>query len=300
MGGLVGSAVASRLSADQCKIVHLVRPGALNVRDSSETIDSLPWDISAGQCDLSSLNRLSGPIDAVIHLAGQSVAGRWNADIRQRIRDSRVKGTELLCRALAGLEQPPRVLVSASAVGIYGDRCEEPLTDDSELGDGFLAEVCREWEAATAAAEGAGIRTVHARLGVVLSGQGGALARMLTVFRLGLGGRIGNGLQWWSWIALEDVVSALLHLAHSNLRGPVNLVSPNPVTNAQFTETLCHVLHRPGILPVPALAVRLAMGEMADALLLSSTRATPARLLANGFSFGYPDLEAALRNLLKE
>lgn len=299
MGGLVGAALSRRLLEKGHKIYRLVRPGR-TADNTNPSVVNLPWNISAGQCDLSSLNQLNKPLDAVIHLAGENIGGRWNADLRQKIHDSRVMGTELLSRSLARLVYKPNVLVSASAVGIYGDCGDELLTESSGVGEGFLAEVCREWEAATAGAEAVGIRTLHARLGVVLSDRGGALARMLTIFRLGLGGRIGNGLQWWSWISIDDAVSAMLHLVRGRLSGPVNVVSPSPVTNSQFTEIFCEVLRRPGILPVPALAVRLAVGEMADALLLSSARVSPTRLLASGFTFEYPELEHALRRLLKE
>jgi uncharacterized protein (TIGR01777 family) len=236
--------------------------------------------------------------DAVIHLAGESIAGRWTPAKKERIRASRRDGTRTLCEGLARCVAKPRVLISASAIGFYGDRQDEILTEDSAPGTGFLADVVREWESATLPATAAGIRVVNLRFGVVLSAQGGALKQMLPAFRLGVGGVVGNGRQYWSWVALPDVVAAIQHaLVADTLRGPVNVVTPFPVTNRAFTRTLGRVLHRPTVLPVPAWAVRLAFGEMGEALLLASARVEPRRLLASGFRFRWPELEEALQQL---
>jgi uncharacterized protein (TIGR01777 family) len=238
--------------------------------------------------------------DAVVHLAGENIAGaRWTQRQKALIRDSRVKGTRALSDLIGRRSPPPKVLVCASAVGYYGDRGDESLTEESASGSGFLPDVCREWEAACQPAAEKGIRVVNLRIGVVLSPAGGALARMLTPFKLGAGGVIGGGRQYMSWIALDDVVSAIhFALTHEILRGPVNGVAPNPVTNRSFTQTLGRALSRPILFPMPAFAARLALGEMADALLLAGARVLPARLLESGFVFRYPDLEGALRHLL--
>jgi len=233
--------------------------------------------------------------DAVVHLAGESIVGRWTPAKKSAIRDSRVQGTQHLAVALAKAPQPPRVLVSASAIGFYGDRGDELLHEDSAPGHGFLADVCQQWEQAAAPAAQAGIRVVHTRIGMVLSPSGGALAAMLTPFRLGLGGRIGNGRQWWSWIDVRDLASAILYAIETDsLRGPVNAVSPNPVTNAEFTRVLAKSLSRPAIFPMPAFAARLALGQMADELLLASQHVEPTRLRASGFQFRYAELAASL------
>ena len=239
--------------------------------------------------------------DAVVHLAGESIVGRWTAAKKAAIRASRVLGTRHLAEALAKAPNPPRVLVAASAIGYYGDRGEELLREDSTPGQGFLAEVCQQWEAATTPAAQAGIRVVHLRIGMVLSPAGGALAAMLTPFRLGLGGRIGSGRQWWSWIDVGDLVAVIRYAIETeSLRGPVNAVSPNPVSNSEFTRALAKVLARPAIFPLPSFAARLALGQMADELLLASQRVDPTRLLAGGFQFRYPDLAASLQaNLAK-
>ncbi|MCA1739566.1 MAG: TIGR01777 family oxidoreductase, partial [Actinobacteria bacterium] len=216
-----------------------------------------------------------------------------------RIRDSRVQGTRLLAETIAGLPAPPSVMVSASAVGYYGDRGNELLREDRESGSDFLAEVCREWEAAAHPAREAGIRIVHPRIGVVLSTEGGALARTLPIFKLGGGGRIGSGRQYWSWIALDDVVGAIIHaLTTDSLDGPANVGSPNPLTNMEYTKTLGQVLNRPTIFPLPAPMARLALGEVADALLLASQRMEPAKLKETGYEFRHPELESALRHLV--
>ena len=239
-------------------------------------------------------------IDAVVHLAGENIAGgRWTAARKAQIRDSRVDGTRRLCEALAQAETPPKVLVAASAIGFYGDRADELLDERSAAGSGFLPDVCQEWEAAAAPALERGIRVVHLRIGIVLSPAGGALAQMLLPFSLGVGGVIGSGDQYMSWIAIDDLLGVVLFaLRNESVTGPVNAVAPTPVTNREFTKTLGTVLRRPTILPMPAFGARLAFGEMADALLLASTRVDPAALRAAGHEFAYPELEGALRHVL--
>ena len=238
--------------------------------------------------------------DAVIHLAGETIVGRWTKTKKARIRDSRALGTRHLAEALAKAPQPPRVLISASAIGYYGDRGEDILHEDSSLGSGFLPEVCRDWEAASQPATAAGIRTVQTRFGLVLSPTGGALQKMLPPFRMGVGGKIGNGRQWWSWIDVKDLVGAIHHaLKNDVLHGPVNVVAPKPVRNAEFSKILATVLSRPSIFPMPAFAARLAFGQMADELLLASQHVEPAKLVATGYPFHYPDLKPALEAILK-
>jgi uncharacterized protein (TIGR01777 family) len=258
--------------------------------------DALRWDPASGAITP------AGPsvADAVVHLAGDSIMGlRWTADKKRRIRESRTIATRLLVQTLTRLAKPPAVFVCASGVGYYGSRGDEVLSEESRPGTGFLADLAREWEAATATAIAQGIRVVNVRLGVVLSAHGGALAKMLTPFRLGLGGVIGDGAQWMSWIALDDVIGAIRHaLTTDALRGPLNIVAPAPVTNAEFTRTLGRVLGRPTLVPLPAFAARLALGEMADELLLASQRVVPARLQASGYRFRYPTLDDALRAVL--
>jgi uncharacterized protein (TIGR01777 family) len=237
---------------------------------------------------------------AVIHLAGETIVGRWTKAKKTRIRDSRVLGTRHLAEALARAPQPPRVLISASAIGYYGDRGEEILQEDSPPGLGFLPEVCREWEAASQPASEAGIRTVTVRFGVVLSLTGGALQKMLPPFRMGLGGKIGNGRQWWSWIDVKDLVGSILHVLQSDvLHGPVNVVAPKPVRNAEFSKILATVLSRPSIFPMPAFFARLVLGQMANELLLASQNVKPAKLIATGFSFQHADLKQSLVAILK-
>ncbi|MFZ2642343.1 MAG: TIGR01777 family oxidoreductase [Verrucomicrobiia bacterium] len=272
-GGLVGSALAPRLVAESHTLTRLSH--------------SQPWPELAVH-------------DAVVHLAGENIStGRWTPERKERIRDSRVQVTRRLCEAVAKLPQPPRVVICASAVGYYGNRGDEVLREESAPGAGFLAEVCRDWEAETKPAVDAGIRVVNLRFGIILCATGGALAKMLTPFRLGLGGVLGDGQQWMSWVALDDVVGVISNaLANETLRGPVNVVAPQPVTNREFTKTLGRVLHRPAVCPAPAFALRLAFGEMADALLLASQRAEPAKLLASGYPFRFPKLGDALQHVL--
>ena len=238
---------------------------------------------------------------AVIHLAGETIVGRWTEAKRTRIRDSRTLGTRHLAQALAHTNKPPRVFISGSAIGFYGDRGDEVLTEESAPGSGFLAEVCQEWEAASRPASEAGIRTAHLRTGIVLSADGGALPGMLSPFKLGLGGRLGSGRQWWSWIHVQDLVGAMQHILKSDLlEGPVNAVSPKPVTNYEFTKTLGSVLSRPTIFPVPVFVLELVLGRTAaKEILLSSQRVEPTRLVASGYPFQYSDLTRALQAILQ-
>jgi uncharacterized protein (TIGR01777 family) len=240
--------------------------------------------------------------DAVIHLAGENIFGRWTAKRKAGIHDSRVLGTRHLAQALAGAAKKPGMLISASAIGFYGSRGDEVLTEESAGGTGFLAEVSREWEAATQPAVAAGIRVVNLRIGVVLSEKAGALSKMLASFRLGLGGRLGSGKQWMSWIAVQDAAGAITHLLNGcSFSGAFNLAAPNPVTNAEFTRILGRVLHRPAVATVPAFALRLILGrEMAEETVLSSGRVLPRRLLESGYRFKYPELEPALRAILRK
>ncbi|MCZ6779656.1 MAG: TIGR01777 family oxidoreductase [Acidobacteriota bacterium] len=288
--GLIGSALVSSLTSSDHTVRRLLRPPRQAV--GSDAV----WDPAAGTLDQQALEG----IDAVVHLAGENIAGgRWTSRRKARIRDSRVNGTRLLSETLSRLPRPPSVWVSASAIGYYGNRGDTSLNEGSPAGSGFLSDVCRDWEAATKAALQKGIRVVNLRIGIVLSPAGGALAKMLLPFKMGVGGKVGDGKQFMSWIALDDIVGVIQHaLTNERLTGPVNAVSPNPVTNLQFTRTLGSVLRRPTIFPMPALAARMAFGEMADELLLSSTRVQPARLTGSGFQFRYPSLESALRHLL--
>lgn len=288
--GLIGSALAPFLTTGGHEVVRLVRNGG---RRKPGTV---AWSPEAGTIDAAGLDGL----DAVVHLAGENISGgRWTAARKARIHASRVEGTRLLAETLARLARPPQTLIAASAIGYYGHRHADVVDEDSAPGAGFLADVCREWEAATAPAAAAGIRVVTLRLGVVLSGAGGMLATVRTPFSLGLGGRIGSGEQYLSWVAIDDVLGIVLHaLTTPSLSGPVNAVSPHPVTNRVFTATLAEVLGRPALLPVPAAAVRLLFGEMGEELLLASTRVEPQRLLAAEFPFAYPVLEDALRHVL--
>jgi uncharacterized protein len=287
--GLVGKALVKSLEAEGHEIFRLVRhaPG------SDSEIEWSPDRYSIA------LARLEG-FGAVVHLAGESIAsGRWNEEKKRKIRESRVKGTKLLSDALGNLARPPKTLISASAIGYYGNRGDELLTESSPAGDDFLAGVCVEWEQATAHAAEKGIRVVNTRFGIILDSKGGALAKMLTPFRMGVGGKVGSGKQWMSWIALDDVTGAIEYvLASETVKGPVNFVAPNPVRNAEFTKTLGRVLSRPTIFPIPAFGARLVFGEMADALLLSSQRVEAKRLKEAGYQFSFPQLEGALKHVL--
>ena len=268
--GLLGSALLPALRAAGWIPRPLVRRAALP--------DEVQWDPATGLLDLTALEGIT----AAVHLAGESIAaGRWTADAKRRILDSRIQGTRLLAESLARLRIRPQVLVSASAVGIYGDRGDTPLDETSDLGSDFLARVAKEWEAATEPAAAAGIRVVPLRFGIVLSREGGALARMLTPFRLGVGGPLGNGRQWMSWIAIDDAVAAVLEaLRNEGARGPINAVAPRPVRNAEFAACLGAALGRPALIPAPAFALRALFGEMADVALLASQRALPEALEA--------------------
>ena len=284
--GLVGSALRAFLSTAGQEVLPVVR------RQPAEA-GEIAWDPTAGTTEPAAWDG----VDAVVHLAGENIAaGRWNDERKRRIRDSRVRGTRLVAETLAGLERPPRVLVCASAIGYYGDRGDEIVDEDSPAGEGFLAEVCREWEQASEAAERAGIRVVRVRIGVVLSARGGALKKMLPIFRAGLGGVLGSGDQLMSWIALDDLIGILsAALVDERMRGAVNAVAPEPASNTQFTRALGAVLRRPTLVPVPAIALRALAGEMAQQLLLASTGVKPNRLLEAGFPFRTPDLVDALR-----
>ncbi len=290
--GLIGRAVVESLAGAGHRITRLVR--------TSARAGEFRWHPLGGQLDLSSV----APVDAVVHLAGENVGARWSDERKRRIRDSRVRGTSLLSTAIAQLRPVPRVLVSASAIGIYGNRGDELLTESSPLGepsDDFLASVCREWEAAADSARAAGIRVVHPRFGVVLSLSGGALERMLPVFRLGLGGRLGTGEQWMSWISLPDVAGIVARAVDdSSLAGAVNVTAPEPVTNREFTRALGAVLHRPTPFPVPAALLRAGLGAMSEGTVLASARVLPSRLLESGYRFRRADLASALRDVLAE
>src|SRR5882724_5516361 len=288
--GLVGTAFIKSLETEGHEIFRLVR----HYPNSEGELEWSPVRYSI------QLARIEG-FDAVVNLAGESIAeGRWTDEKKRRIRESRVKGTKLLGDALANLTKPPQTFICASAIGYYGNRGDETLTESSAPGNDFLAEVCVEWEKATALATEKGIRVVNTRFGIILDAKGGALAKMLPPFRMGIGGRIGSGKQWMSWIALDDVVGGIkLALTNETLRGPVNFVAPNPVTNSEFTKTLGRALSRPTLFPIPAFGVRLAFGEMADALLLASQRVEPEELKRAGYEFQYSQIDKALAQALK-
>jgi uncharacterized protein len=285
--GLIGSAVIPELEAKG----HTVRRLTRHPRQEGD----IRWDLDAGTID----GDLSG-IDAVVHLAGESIAeGRWTEEKKRRILESRQKGTRLLAERVAELSEPPSVMVSVSATGYYGDRGNELLTEESESGDLFLSEVCREWEAAADPAREAGVRVVHPRFGIVLTTEGGALGTTLPIFKLGGGGKIGSGRQYWSWVSFDDVIAAILYLMdNEGISGPINVVTPDPPTNAEYTRVLGKVLNRPTFFTVPAPAARVMLGGIADELLLASARVEPVRLQQTGYSFRHPELEATLRYLL--
>ncbi len=287
--GLVGSALTAYLSTGGHHVSRAVR------RPQAGIGDSVGWDPENGLTEMP-----AAPWDAVVHLAGENIAGgRWTDSFKQRVLESRSVGTRRLCESLARLPQPPRVLVSASAIGFYGDRGDSVVDEESERGSGFLADVCDAWEASTQPARDAGIRVVHLRIGVVLTRAGGALTKMLPPFWAGLGGRVGSGEQYLSWIGLDDLLGAVLHCIRTEgLAGPVNAVAPQAARNDELTRVLGEVLSRPTWFPVPAFALRLAMGEMADEMLLASTRVAPTRLQASGYTFRQPDLAGALRATL--
>jgi hypothetical protein len=289
--GLIGTALIPRLRARGDRVLRLVR-------GAPEGADDVAWDPPAGTIDAESLEG----VDAVVHLAGAGIGDKkWTPERKQLVLESRTQPTGLLCRTLAALDAKPRVLVSASAIGYYGDRGDEVLTEDSGPGDDFGARVCREWEDATSPAAEAGIRVVRTRSGLVLAANGGLLKRLLLPFKLAIGGRLGSGKQYMSWIAIEDELRALLYaLDTDTLAGPVNLTAPNPVTNADFTSTLGNVVHRPTVLPTPLPALKLVYGgELVDTL-LGSQRVSSAKLRDSGFEFSQPDLDGALRAVLSD
>lgn len=284
--GLIGSALRPVLAARGHQVISLLR---------QRQVGAAYWNPARGEIDL----QHCGPLDAVVHLAGETVAQRWTTGAKERIRSSRVDATQLLAGALRQLSSPPKVFLAASATGYYGHRGEEWLDESSARGQGFLADVCRDWEEA-ARTTGEGVRVAHLRFGIVLAKQGGALAKMLPVFRLGLGGRIGDGQAWWSWIALPDLLEAIVFaLEREELRGSVNMVTPEPVRNETFTRALGRALRRRAVLPVPTFALKLSFGEMAQETMLASVRVRPSRLVAAGFAFKHPEIEPALRELLK-
>jgi hypothetical protein len=289
--GMVGTALRQSLATRHTEMVRLVRR-------APEGSDELQWT-PAGQAPIANLDALEG-VHAAIHLSGANLAARrWTPKYRREMASSRIDSTRALAKILAGRRHPPHAFLMASAIGIYGDRGDELLDEESSPGAGLLPDLCRAWEAAAQPAVQAGIRVVHLRFGVVLDSGAGALAQMLPLFRFGLGGRLGSGKQWMSWISLADVVKAVLFAVEEpSMRGAVNLVSPQPVTNAEFTRTLARQLHRPALLPAPAFALRLAFGQMADDALLASTCVVPARLLGAGFRFAHDSLNSALADLL--
>ena len=285
--GLLGSALVSALEADGHEVVRLVRRAAAG---GSE----IAWDPASGTIDRDGL----AGVNAIVNLSGATIGERWTESRKREIRESRVQATSLLARTVRELDPPPSVLVTAGGIGIYGDRGDEILTEGSSLGSTFLAEVAKAHEEAAEPARGAGTRVVAFRQGIVLTSKGGALPKMLTPFKLGLGGRVGSGRQWWSWIALDDVLAAYRFAIRSDLDGPVNLTSPSPATSSQFTKALGRALGRPTVFPLPAVAVRTIFGKMGEGTLLEGQRALPARLLDAGFEFAHPEIEDAMRTAL--
>ena len=283
--GLVGSVLVPVLEKDGSAVVRVVR--------STPRAGEIEWHPNQDSIEPAKLEGF----DVIVNLAGENIAaGRWTDDQKRKIRESRVNGTHLMSEAIAKLSQPPSAFICASATGIYGDRDDEVLDEQSESGGGFLAGVCREWEMATEPASKAGVRVVNLRFGPIMSREGGMLAKLLTPFKMGLGGKVGSGRQYISWVAIDDAVNAMkLAIEDQSIRGPLNIVSPHPVTNEEFTKALGHVLNRPTALAIPAFAARLTFGEMADEMLLTSQRVMPKRLVAAGYQFQYPELEGALR-----
>lgn len=286
--GLIGSNLLTFLSKKNVIISKIVRE---NPKD-----DVISWKPEGGERNTT----FTDGVDGFVHLAGENIAsGKWTKVKKEKIRNSRVEGTKKICELILKLPTPPSVFVCASAIGFYGDRGMEFLNESDSRGSGFLSDVCVEWEEATESISKAGIRVVNVRFGIVLSKAGGALAKMLTPFKMGMGGKVGSGKQYMSWVAINDVTGAIYHaLKTDTLRGPVNVTAPNPVTNREFTQILGRVLNRPTLIPLPAFMARLAFGEMAEALLLASTRVAPKKLLNSGYDFQYNDLENALRHIL--
>ena len=289
--GLIGQALTKQLNASGHTTVAAVR------REPRRN-DEVQWDPTTGEMSPSAFDG----VDAVVHLAGAGIGDkRWTDAYKMEILQSRTLGTALLADTMASLDKKPSVFLSGSAIGIYGVRDDTELGEDAAIGTGFLADVCRDWEAASASASAAGIRTVLLRTGIVLSPKGGALKKQLPLFKLGLGGKFGNGKQWQSWISITDEVNAIIHLLTSNLSGAVNLTAPNAVTNAEFTRVLASVVSRPAILPIPSFGPKLLLGgELADALLFTGQRVVPNALVADGFHFAHPTLDVALRALLNK
>jgi uncharacterized protein (TIGR01777 family) len=291
ISGLIGAALLPSLRTNGTSVVRLVRGPASQAAGNEQIL----WDPAVPL----SPAVVSG-FDTVIHLAGENIFGLWTTAKKERIRDSRVVGTFNLSSALSQAEEKPKVFICGSAIGYYGDRGDEVLREESAPGTGFLSEVCQDWEEATTPAVQADIRTVHIRTGVVLSAKGGALGAMLTPFKLGLGGRIGSGRQWTSWIDIRDMVGAIHHILKNDLvQGPVNLVAPKPVTNAEFTKILAAVLSRPAILPLPGFAVKMIFGEMGKEVLLGSQKAEASKLISSGYPFRYRELRSSLEALLE-
>jgi uncharacterized protein (TIGR01777 family) len=287
--GLIGTALSHHLAARGHRVVRFTR-------QSSTGADSIAWNPKSGSIEA---DKLRG-VDAIVHLAGAGIGDkRWTTDYKREILESRTKSTALLASTLAGMSDGPKVLLSGSAIGIYGESESTTFTEESPAGSGFLADVCVQWEAATASAEAAGVRVAHLRTGIVLSRKGGALKKLLPLFKLGAGGRMGSGRQWQSWISIDDEIAAIEHLLTSNVKGPVNLTAPQPTTQAEFTKTLARVLKRPSFLPVPTFGPKLLLGsELADALLFTGQKVLPTVLERDGFRFAHRDLESALRALL--
>lgn len=288
--GFVGSYLTDLLKNKGYNVIELSRS------ISKEDTNIAHWDPKNGEIDVEALQDLYG----VVHLAGENIAGRWTDEKKTRIEQSRVEGTKLLSKTLSSLNKKPEVMIAASAIGIYGDRGDELLTEDSSYGEGFLADVGIKWEQATSSAKEAGIRVCNLRIGLVLGKEGGALEKMLLPFKFGLGGKIGDGSQYWSWITIDDLIQIISYLLkNENIKGPVNAVSPNPVSNYEFTKVLGRTLNRPTIFPLPAFAARGLLGEMADETMLSSTRVVPQKLLDSGFKFKFTELDEALSGILK-
>ena len=286
--GLIGSSLVSFLSEKSVTVSKILRE---NTKD-----DDISWKPEDGDWD----SAFTGGVDGIVHLAGENIAsGKWTRKKKEKIRNSRIEGTTRLCEHILKLPTPPSVLVCASAIGYYGNRGVEFLNEGSSRGSGFLPDVCLGWEEAAESVSKAGIRVVNVRFGIVLSKDGGALAKMMTPFKIGMGGKIGSGTQYMSWVAMDDVTGAIYHtLTTDSLKGPVNVTAPNPVTNKEFTNTLGEVLKRPAVVPIPAFAAKLAFGEMANDLLLASTKVAPKRLSDSGYKFQYPELENALKHVL--
>ncbi|HEY5873434.1 MAG TPA: TIGR01777 family oxidoreductase [Gaiellaceae bacterium] len=285
--GLIGSELVPALRASGHEVIRLVRSEVAGV-------DEVAWNPAAGSLDA---HLLEG-VDAIVNLSGENIGQRWTASRKREILDSRLAATGLLAQTAVTLDPRPSVFVSAGGVGVYGDRGDEIVTEESTLGTGFEADVVRAWEAAAAPARDAGIRVVNFRQGMVLAKEGGALARMLLPFKLGVGGRVGSGKQWWTWVAIDDVTAAYGFVLGHEIDGVVNLAAPNPVTNAQFADALGKALGRPTILPTPAFAIRALFGEMGEDVLLCGRRALPARLIEAGFDFSAPTIETALSHVL--